>query len=57
MKKILVLHGVNLNMFGKRDSAVYGTVTFDAWGAGDDLVASGTIDVSADDDDAEIEFD
>jgi 3-dehydroquinate dehydratase-2 len=29
MKKILVLHGVNLNMFGKRDSAVYGTITFE----------------------------
>ena len=29
MKKVLVLHGVNLNMFGKRDSAVYGTVTFE----------------------------
>jgi 3-dehydroquinate dehydratase-2 len=29
MKKILVLHGVNLNMFGKRDSAQYGTVTFE----------------------------
>jgi len=29
MKKILVLHGVNLNMFGKRDAAQYGTITLD----------------------------
>jgi len=25
--KVLVLHGVNLNMFGKRDPATYGTAT------------------------------
>ena len=29
MKKILVLHGVNLNMFGKRDPALYGTLTLE----------------------------
>ena len=27
MKKILMLHGVNHNMFGKRDPAHYGTIT------------------------------
>jgi 3-dehydroquinate dehydratase-2 len=25
--KLLVLHGINLNMFGKRDPQVYGTIT------------------------------
>jgi 3-dehydroquinate dehydratase-2 len=27
MKKVLMLHGINHNMFGKRDPAQYGTVT------------------------------
>jgi len=27
--KILVLHGINLNMFGKRDPAQYGTIPLD----------------------------
>ncbi|CAM3654906.1 MULTISPECIES: type II 3-dehydroquinate dehydratase [Brevibacillus] len=29
MKKILMLHGINHNMFGKRDPKQYGTVTLD----------------------------
>jgi 3-dehydroquinate dehydratase-2 len=29
VKNVLVLHGVNLNMFGKRDPAQYGTLTLD----------------------------
>ena len=29
MKKVLVLHGVNLNMFGHRDPVQYGTITLD----------------------------
>ena len=27
--KVLLLHGVNLDMFGKRDPAMYGTATLE----------------------------
>jgi len=37
--KILVLNGINLNMFGKRDPAQYGTATLDEINSG--LVALG----------------
>lgn len=37
--KVLTLHGVNLNMFGKRDPKQYGTTTLDQINAG--LVALG----------------
>lgn len=29
MKKVLMLHGINHNMFGKRDPEQYGTITLD----------------------------
>ena len=29
MKKILMMHGINHNMFGHRDPGLYGTVTFE----------------------------
>ena len=29
MSKMLVLHGVNLNLFGRRDAAHYGTITLE----------------------------
>ena len=29
MKKIIVLHGINLNMFGQRDPKQYGNITLD----------------------------
>jgi 3-dehydroquinate dehydratase II len=29
MKNILFLHGINHNMFGKRDPVQYGTITLD----------------------------
>ena len=37
--KVLTLHGVNLNMFGKRDPKQYGTITLDQ--INDSLVALG----------------
>lgn len=38
--KILVLHGVNLDMFGRRDPATYGTVTLAEIDASIDALAS-----------------
>ena len=29
MRKFLLLHGINLDMFGRRDASTYGTVTLD----------------------------
>ena len=36
--KILMLHGINLNMFGKRDPKQYGTITLDEINAGLDAL-------------------
>jgi 3-dehydroquinate dehydratase-2 len=38
--KILALNGVNLNMFGKRDPAQYGTMTLDEINAGLDALGA-----------------
>ena len=40
---ILVLHGINLNMFGKRDPAQYGTTTLDEINATLDEMRKGQI--------------
>jgi 3-dehydroquinate dehydratase II len=40
MKKVLVIHGPNLNLLGKREPAVYGSVTLDQINAGLKKIAS-----------------
>ena len=39
MKKVMLLHGVNHNMFGKRDPKQYGTITLDGIYKKDDVFA------------------
>ncbi|AQR97462.1 type II 3-dehydroquinate dehydratase [Clostridium saccharoperbutylacetonicum] len=39
MKKVMLLHGVNHNMFGKRDPKQYGTITLDEINQGVDTLA------------------
>lgn len=39
MKKVMLLHGINHNMFGKRDPKQYGTITLDEINANVDALA------------------
>lgn len=39
MKKVMLLHGINHNMFGKRDPKQYGTITLDEINASVDALA------------------